>query len=78
MSKDTSGPAFPARVPLVFNPAQGTDYPDYSESGMSLRDWYAGQALVGLVANTQPEIKAPLLAQQAYAIADAMLREGDK
>lgn len=43
--------------------------------GMSLRDWFAGQALAGLLAN--PNYGAPTPKQdasQAYQSADAMLK----
>ena len=46
--------------------------------GMSLRDWFAGQALVGLVIN--PSMCSPEcpISHRAYELADAMLaaREG--
>ena len=49
---------------------------------MDLRDWFAGQALMGLlmspgtprVGETPIEEHAQSLAEQAYAFADAMLR----
>jgi len=54
---------------------------DWGNSGMSLRDWFAGQALTGML----PTIKAnsedtlihtsiPMAARFSYAIADAMLK----
>ena len=67
---DDGGPAFP------------TVLHDY---GMSLRDWFAGQALAGLAANTngiyvhgekKHDVDAYALA--AYAMADAMLAERSK
>jgi hypothetical protein len=42
--------------------------------GMSLRDWFAGQALVGLLANVED---GPIV-KQAYIFADAMLAERAK
>lgn len=60
-----SGPAFPLQ-------SIGPDFaPGYS--GMSLRDWFAGQALVGLLAHASGEDphKAPEL---ACKLADAMLK----
>jgi len=49
---------------------------------MSLRDWFAGQALAGSLGAPVPDIEswagtydADLMAQQAYEMADAMLRE---
>lgn len=52
-------------------PMQYTDESPFSE-GMTMREWYAGMALVGLsaYANTDPEY---VLAQRCFTIADAML-----
>lgn len=46
-----------------------------TEAGMTLRDWFAGQALVGLVGG-EPEALAPWssIAKDAYNLADAMLK----
>lgn len=46
--------------------------------GMTLRDWFAGQALAGILATlpTQYDIKDN--AEDAYAYADAMLAERGK
>ncbi len=45
--------------------------------GMTLRDWFAGQALDGLVAGTDMNVEdhAAHFAAAAYIIADAMLAE---
>jgi hypothetical protein len=71
MSKiDDGGPAFPTE-PNRF----------YFHHGMSLRDWFAGQALIGLlpsiahsnfVGTAEPNDNS-LFANVAYALADAML-----
>lgn len=49
-------------------------------NGMSLRDWFAGQALAGIVCD--PKIatatNARLIPELAYALADAMLAERAK
>lgn len=46
---------------------------------MSLRDWFAGQALAGEAATQGDCIwKAADLAERAYAVADAMLAEREK
>jgi hypothetical protein len=48
--------------------------------GMSLRDWFAGKALVGLIAgDAQSDVYAgehgeTKVAQDAYLIADAMMK----
>lgn len=41
--------------------------------GMSLRDWFAGQALAGLMVRGALQAEAT-----AYLVADAMLREREK
>ena len=44
--------------------------------GMSLRDWFAGQALAGLCANSSLSlIKGPTLARDALDLAEAMIEE---
>jgi hypothetical protein len=65
--------AFPraATVP----PADAIPF-DYGNEGMDLRDWFAGQALTGLLAGRHPVCTKDdneLLAACAYAIADAMM-----
>jgi hypothetical protein len=63
--------------PSNLNAFPGTDANGYVCEGMTLRDWFAGQALPGLV----PLEQTPrLTAAQAYSIADAMLaaRDGGK
>ena len=47
------------------------------QSGMTLRDWFAGQALVGYVAYN-PDSRDVDLACVSYATADAMLAEREK
>lgn len=67
---DTGGPAFPTKNYAAIQPlAEG-----YSE-GMSLRDWFAGKAMQGLMDAAMP---MPEIAQAAYQMADAMLKERDK
>ncbi|MFO0806062.1 MAG: hypothetical protein U0791_23400 [Gemmataceae bacterium] len=52
------------------------------EEGMTLRDWFAGQVIAGLVTlNLPPGENSPSLPQFAmfaYAVADAMLAERAK
>ena len=71
---DDSGPAFP-----VSNDANNN-----GQLGMTLRDWFAGQALAGLLSNSSPGSNRVLLggkqlamdmAEASYAYADAMIRE---
>ena len=70
---DTSGPAFP--VPEQRNPYDGSGILEGS-AGMSLRDYFAGQALVGLCGNTSWDDtfnNPSATAKCAYALADAMM-----
>lgn len=61
---DDGGTAFPVQCDEQL-------FPSY---GMSLRDYFAGQALVGFSANPQwLETSHSTTAESAYAAADAML-----
>lgn len=62
------GPAFP----FVDN-----DHCD-GDSGMSLLDWFAGQALAGLLANNEYRETSKFCARDAYEFARAMLAERAK
>ncbi|WP_176331582.1 hypothetical protein [Burkholderia vietnamiensis] len=67
------GPAFP--VPL----AEGQGYQGHAPcDGMTLRDYFAGQALNGALSDPAVTIfgdkDADILASAVYRIADAMLR----
>ena len=59
------GPAFPC----IEEDTSGGIY----ETGMSLRDWFAGQALAGLLSNPSIAWKATVYAEEARLIADAMI-----
>lgn len=69
--KPDGGPAFPI-----------ADSRDKWMQGMSLRDWFAGMAVEGLMANSKwAAVETPwpeYAAKEAYEIADAMLKERDK
>lgn len=80
MSERDGGPAFP-HTDIYCEKVVGV------VSGMSLRDYFAGQALV-LIGIVSPQVReyndAPTevipakLAEGAYELADAMLKERDK
>jgi len=68
--KDDGGCAFP--LDRVFS----------CQGGMSLRDWFAGKALNGILANSWNDREDLLMddkvARQSYMYADAMLEERKK
>lgn len=59
--KQDGGPAFPT--------LNGTKY----DSGMTLRDWFAGQALAGIKAYPETTGEQIFVAEICYEIADEML-----
>lgn len=73
-TKDTGGPAFPA-------PDAGDEHFSQRSAymGMTLRDYFAAQAMNSLISMlpwaTNPEDgKPPVIAANAYTMADAMLK----
>lgn len=69
---DNGGPAFPILPPLGPDGTSATGYP-YPYVGMSLRDYFAGQALAGAMADSNVSGDPESLAEAAYTVADAML-----
>lgn len=66
--KPRNPPAFP-----LSNPHSGRDM------GMTLRDYFAGQALAGSCALPDMRtVKDSIIAEAAYSLADAMLKERSK
>jgi|TARA_R110000782_G_scaffold9192_1_gene29743 hypothetical protein len=65
-TKYDGGPAFP--------------YPVHNDEGMSLRDYFAGQAIVGAASDSENVINsfsAKYIVKFAYEIADQMLAQRD-
>lgn len=79
---DHGGPAFPGicgehGYGHCTRVVHGDDQVSYVEhnQGMTLRDWFAGQALTGIIAaDLRDGLTATDCAASAYDIADAMLR----
>ena len=75
MSTDCSKPVFPTQFR-----SNGSHEWNAAQTGMTLRDWFAGQALIGLVtanediANDGQMQKALDVAEAAYLYADEMLK----
>jgi len=67
------GPAFAAGVPAV--PIQ---HDSYFQTGMSLRDWFAGMAMQGMMSNHQIVTPVEIIARHSFDVADAMLKEKAK
>ena len=57
---DDGGPAFPS-------------HPDSAYAGMTLRDWFAGMALQGLLTNNYARFSGA--SADAFMLADLMLKE---
>lgn len=76
MTTNDGGPAFPRN--------RSGGYPPHK--GMSLRDWFAGQALAGMLAYPGDERHGSFhnncsvegCASEAYMYADAMLKQRDR
>ena len=65
MSNNTGGHAFPAHH---FDLAEG-------EHGMTLRDYFAAKAMQGMLSGKLINTKTAVIAQDCYAMADAMLKQ---
>lgn len=83
---DDGGPAFPVSLPVT---RDGKEIYGCTNHGMSMRDHFASQALIGLISTLEYEDRkilgkdGPVVAQLriangAYAIADAMLKAREK
>lgn len=72
------GTAFPLPI-IIAGPVEPDELQRFAKAvdcrGMSLRDWFAGQVLIGWALHVQnvPNGTLPGMAREMYAIADAML-----
>ncbi len=94
MTKPTGGSAFPSKTMTAMVPSgipkEWLDkivYAEQNHNGMTLRQWYAGMALQGLISNqwstcskSYPNFDAHVsdLSKCAFNIADALIAEGEK
>lgn len=69
---DDGGPAFPVQPSAALSPITDFGGNDIS-SGMTLRDWFAGQALAGSVTLKGGWDSLEQLTASTYEVADAML-----
>jgi len=84
MSKNDGGPAYPQKY--VYGQGGGGVGTEQIATGMSLRDWFAGQAMMGLISADvvaasdfrSPEDFERIHSLAAYRMADAMLKEREK
>ena len=76
MVKDTGGQAFPSVEETYIGGGQTLKN---NIEGMTLRDYFAGQALAGMtiIVDTHPSLTI-LYADRAYAMADAMIAQRNK
>lgn len=72
--RDSGGSAFPSTV--MDRDSTGEHVPRFQDPGMTLRDYFAGQALAGmnLIIGRDLGGHADVVAETAYSYADAMLR----
>lgn len=75
-TKNDGGAAFPR--PLANGQMDGKLYVDEGATGMSLRDYFAGKAMNGILSDPNVRIggdkEADEIAQASFLIADAMIR----
>ena len=75
---DKGGPAFPVHS-VSWKEKDGTECVAIGTCGMTLRDYFAGQALAGICASSpSDDCTNKYIAAESYGLADAMLaaREG--
>lgn len=60
--------------PVVDDKGRGLECTD---DGMTLRDWFAGQAMAGMMADSCVVDKAENIALVAYHVADEMMKARD-
>jgi hypothetical protein len=82
VNKPDGGPAFPTFAEPFLNGPQGLNpasaWGMEGKPGMSLRDWFAGMAMMAIVQQGYGKRHAEELSSTSYSIADAMIAERAK
>lgn len=75
MNVKDGGQAFPTHAEYSKVCSDGYTWHHGTVSGMSLRDWFAGQAVAGLMSNTDflSRHRSDDIARAAFKVADALL-----
>ncbi|NBW15218.1 MAG: hypothetical protein EBR82_45215 [Caulobacteraceae bacterium] len=77
MSTNDGGPAFPQ--PLAVDPHDSkVPFKAPAEPGMTLRDWFIGQAIIAIYQNDRRDFSFAEDAGAAVKLADAMIAELNK
>lgn len=76
--KDDGGPAFPTHAGADYgkhenDPTRDDPRNQILGGGMTLRDWFAGHALAGILANPEHDSGFKTISDSAYGFADEML-----
>jgi len=74
MSKDDGGQVYPTTFSVADNTTNIVH--TINLDGISRRDWLAGLAMQGYLANPEMDNNAKCIAQDAYTHADAMIARG--
>ena len=83
-ARNDGGPAFPRAMSQFDGGTHMIGDPEFAQEGMTLRDYFAGQALAGMcselssLTNAKQADVLRVVTGSAYEMADAMLAERDK
>lgn len=78
MSTTDGGPAYPYVVVTKVDGETGSPVRQEVQTGMSIRDYFAGQIMAGLCACPTVSGSRDLLALEAFKYADALLAERER
>lgn len=78
VARKDGGPAYPTDTLSALGAALNNPAMTFKHPGMTLRDYFAGQVLNGLMSDGCDTDHLPELATVAYEMADAMLAERER